>query len=73
MVVVGDAAQIKSQLQMIGKVAVVDATGAVIEVAEAITEEALPAKEASNTPGGCTCPAPEGDSSDEAKDKAPSE
>lgn len=73
MVVVGDASQIKSQLQSIGKVAVVDATGAVIEVAEAITEPAPPPTEESNTPSDCTCPPPAADADEEAVDKTPSE
>jgi zinc protease len=36
-VVVGDAAQVKPQLQTLGTVAVVDASGNIVEVAEAIT------------------------------------
>lgn len=64
-VVVGDAEMVKPQLQGLGKVAVVDAAGNVVEIAEALVKpeetEQEPAAEE------CTCPAVPSGEAEEAK------
>jgi predicted Zn-dependent peptidase len=58
-VVVGDAAQVKSQLQTLGTVAVVDVDGNIVEVAEAIAPPeasgASDAAEDQGDTGNCVC------------------
>jgi predicted Zn-dependent peptidase len=59
-VIVGDASQVKPQLQALAPVAVVDADGNIVEVAEAIPpSETSGATEDEGDPNNCVCPVDE--------------